>query len=289
VIFAWMQSNRSKRCSVKLLCEVLDVSRSGYYAWRGRKPSPRQDRRDRLVEQVRRVHQESAGTYGSPRVHAELLDRDVQVCLNTVAKIMTQERIRSVRARRFAIRTTDSAHDSPVAGNVLGRDFAADRPDRKWVCDITYVPTAQGVLYLAAVMDLCSRRIVGWAMADHLRTELCLDALDMALQARRPAAGLIHHSDRGVQYASASYAMALARHRTIVSMSRVGDCYDNAAMESFWGTFKTECVYPRQRPYATHEEARQEIFRYIECWYNRRRRHSAIGYVSPEAFEASLN
>jgi transposase InsO family protein len=203
---------------------------------------------------------------------------------------MKDQGIRSVRAKRFvAIRTTDSAHDRPVAGNVLGRDFAADRVDRKWCCDITYVRTAEGFLYLAAVMDLCSRKIVGWAMADHLRTELCLEALDMALQARSPGTGLVHHSDRGVQYASADYAAVLARHGITCSMSRSGDCYDNAAMESFWSTLKTELIYPRDEVYATHEEARQAIFRYVECWYNRQRRHSAIGYMSPEAFEASLN
>jgi transposase InsO family protein len=289
VIFAWIKSNRSKRFTVKALCNILDVSRGGYYAWLGRKPSRRRERRDHLVEQIRQVHADSDGTYGSPRVHAELADRRVKVCLNTVAKLMKDQGIRSVRARRFVARTTDSSHGCPVAANVLNRDFAADAPDRKWCCDITYVPTAEGFLYLAAVMDLCSRRIVGWAMAEHLRTELCLEALGMALETRSPAEGLIHHSDRGVQYASADYAAVLAEHGITCSMSRSGDCYDNAAMESFWCTLKTECVYPRQRAYATRAEARQAIFRYIECWYNRQRRHSAIGYVSPEAFEASLN
>jgi transposase InsO family protein len=289
VIFAWIKSNRSERFTVKLLCHVLNVGRSGYYAWLRREPSARRRRRAQLAEQVRRVHADSGGTYGSPRVHAELADRQVKVCLNTVAKLMKDQEIRSVRAKRFVVRTTDSAHDRPVAANVLDRDFAADRVDRKWCCDITYVPTAEGFLYLAAVMDLCSRRIVGWAMADHLRTELCLEALDMALKARNPAPGLIHHSDRGVQYASADYAATLAGHGITCSMSRGGDCYDNAAMESFWCTLKTECVYPREQGYATRAEATQAIFRYVECWYNRQRRHSAIGYVSPEAFEASLN
>jgi transposase InsO family protein len=269
------------------MCQVLNVSRSGYYAWVDRPPSRREERRAELTEQIRRVHAESFGTYGSPRVHAELAAQEVEVCVNTVAKLMRRADVRAVTHRRFVARTTDSGHDLPVAANVLGRQFQAPRPDRKWACDITYIRTGEGFLYLAAVMDLCSRRIVGWSMAEHLRTELCTDALAMALRSRGPGAGLVHHSDRGVQYASADYQRLLREHRITVSMSRRGDCYDNAAMESFWGTLKTEWVYPRE--YATREEARRSLFRYIECWYNRRRRHSAIGYMSPEQFEASLN
>lgn len=270
------------------MCDVLRVSRSGYYAWADRPPAARAARQAELVEQIRRVHEESFGTYGSPRVHAELVERQVDVCVNTVAKLMKRAQVRSVMHRKFVAATTDSNHDHPVADNLLDRAFAAERPDQKWAVDITYVPTGEGFLYLAAVMDLCSRRIVGWSMADHLRTELCTDALEMALRSRDPGAGLLHHSDRGVQYASADYQRLLQAHGGItVSMSRVGDCYDNAMMESFWGTFKTELVHHRH--YATREQARQSIFRYIECWYNRRRRHSAIGYMSPEQFEASLN
>ena len=269
------------------MCQILQVSRSGYYAWVDRPPSDRQKRRDELVEQIRAAHADSAGTYGSPRVHAELVEQKVDVCVNTVAKFMKAAGIRSIMHRKFVVRTTDSRHDLPVADNVLGRRFEASRPDQKWACDITYVPTAEGFLYLAAVIDLCSRKIVGWSMADHLRTELCFDALQMALRSRRPKEGLLHHSDRGVQYASNDYQRLLQAHGLTVSMSRCGDCYDNAMMESFWGTFKTELVHHRE--YRTREEARNSIFRYIECWYNRRRRHSAIGYVSPEQFEASLN
>ncbi len=269
------------------MCEVLQVSRSGYYAWVDRPPGERERRREELVEQIRQVHEGSAATYGSPRVHAELADRRVGVCVNTVAKLMRRAGIRSVMHRRFVARTTDSGHDLPVAPNLLGREFGAKLPDQKWCCDITYVPTREGFLYLAAVMDVCSRRIIGWGMADHLRTELCLDALDMALRSRRPGGGLVHHSDRGVQYASVDYRRMLQSHDICVSMSRAGDCYDNAMMESFWGTLKTELVH--HRDYRTRAEARQSIFRYIECWYNRRRRHSAIGYKSPEQFEASLN
>jgi transposase InsO family protein len=286
VRFDWVHRHR-RQFEVKLMCHLLQVSRSGYYAWVDRPPSQRAVRQAELTEQVRQVHAESFGTYGSPRICAELIEREVDVCVNTVAKLMRRADLRAVTHKRLVARTTDSGHGLPVAPNVLERQFAAEKPDRKWVCDITYVRTGEGFLYLAAVMDLCGRKIVGWAMADHLRTELCLEALGMALESRRPAAGLVHHSDRGVQYASVAYQEKLAEQGIACSMSRRGDCWDNAAMESFWGTLKTEWVYHQQ--YATREEARQSIFRYIECWYNRKRRHSAIGYKSPEAFEASLN
>lgn len=269
------------------MCDVLKVSRSGYYAFVDRPPSARTRRRGELTGKIRLAHEQSFGTYGSPRIHAELAGQEIEVCVNTVAKLMKEAQIQSVRRRRFVVRTTDSTHDHPVAPNVLDREFAADLPNRKWCCDITYIPTAEGFLYLAGVMDLCSRKIVGWSMADHLRTELCLDALNMALQSRRPGEGLIHHSDRGVQYASIDYSRLLQGHGISMSMSRAGECYDNAAMESFWSTLKTEWVYPQD--YKTKEQARQSIFKYIECWYNRKRRHSAIGYISPEQFEASLN
>ncbi|MCA1708565.1 MAG: IS3 family transposase [Actinobacteria bacterium] len=286
--FEWIHRQRES-FEVSVMCEVLQVSRGGYYAWVDRPPGARQRRRKELIEQIRQVHEESHGTYGSPRTHAELVERDIDVCVNTVAKLMKQAQIRSVmhRCRKFVPATTDSDHDLPVAPNRLDRQFAADLPDQKWACDITYVPTREGFLYLAAVIDLCSRKIVGWSMADHLRTELCTDALEMALRSRRPGSDLLHHSDRGVQYASVDYQRLLRAHGIAVSMSRLGDCYDNAMMESFWGTLKTELVH--HVDYATREEARSSIFRYIECWYNRRRRHSAIGYKSPEQFEASLN
>lgn len=269
------------------MCDVLGVSRSGYYAWAERPPSAREVRAAGLADAIRAAHEQSAGTYGSPRVHAELAGRGIGACVNTVAKLMKKCGIRSKMHRKFAVRTTDSTHGLPVAPNRLGREFGADLPDRKWCCDITYVPTAEGFLYLAAVIDLCSRRIVGWSMADHLRAELCADALAMAVRARRPGAGLLHHSDRGVQYASVDYRRLLQSHDIVVSMSRLGDCYDNAAMESFWGTLKTELVHHEE--YKTKDEAKASIFRYIQCWYNRRRRHSAIGYKSPEQFEAGLN
>lgn len=272
---------------VSIMCQVLEVSRSGYYAWVHRPLSDRAQRQAELTERIRQAHDASGGIYGSPRIHADLVEQEIDVCVNTVAKLMKKAEIRSVMHRKFVVRTTDSNHGLPVAPNRLDRDFLASAPNQKWCCDITYIPTEEGFLYLAAVMDLCSRRIVGWSMAEHLRTELCTDALAMAIQSRRPGAGLLHHSDRGCQYASLDYQLLLRSGNMQVSMSRSGDCYDNAAMESFWGTLKTELVHHRQ--YQTREQARQSIFAYIECWYNRRRRHSAIGYKSPEQFEASLN
>jgi transposase InsO family protein len=185
------------------------------------------------------------------------------------------------------VSTTDSRHAYPIAPNLLDRQFEASGPDQKWCCDITYIPTAEGFLYVAAVIDCFSRRIVGWSMADHLRAQLCVDALTMALVRRKPKAGLMHHSDRGVQYACCEYRSMLEEHGINASMSRTGDCYDNALMESFWGTLKTE--WTDHELYPTHAQARASIFRFMEVFYNRLRRHSAIGYMSPEQFEASLN
>src|SRR5258705_388094 len=235
------------------------------------------------------AHGDSRGTYGSPRIHAELDAAGVAVCENTVAKVMRAEGVRSITARKFRCRTTDSAHAHPIADNVLNRDFAAAAPDRKWAADISYVETDQGWLYVAVVIDLCTRRIAGWAMADHLRAELCTDALSMALGRRNPKAdaGLVHHSDRGCQYACGAYRELLEARAITCSMSRRGDCYDNALAQSFWGTLKRELVHPQH--YATRAQATASIFEWIECWYNRKRRHSALGYKSPEEFEAALN
>ena len=273
---------------VARMCQVLKVSRSGYYDWLRRPKSKRQERQEHLLEQIRQSHAENRQVYGAPRVHADLEEKGVKVCRNTVAKLMRKAGISSKVRRRFVVRTTDAKHEHPVASNALaGRFDAWEKPNRAWCCDITYVPTDQGFLYLAAVMDLCSRKIVGWAMADHLRAELCLDALGMALEQRRPGQGLLHHSDRGVQYACEVYQSLLEERGIECSMSGTGNCYDNAAMESFFGTLKTELVYHEHYP--THEQARRSIFEYIEVFYNRQRRHSALGYRSPVAFEASLN
>jgi putative transposase len=275
---------------VSVMCDILEVTRGGFYAHAGRPASAREVRRAELVGKVRQAHAESGGLYGSPRVTAELNASEVKVCENTVAKLMQEERIRSKVAARFKPRTTDSNHPNPVADNLLDREFEAKMPNQKWCVDITCIPTNEGTLYLAAVIDLCSRKIVGWSMADHMRTELCLDALNMAILQRRPGKDLLHHSDRGSQYASDDYRGRLATLGITCSMSGRGDCYDNAVMESFWGTYKQESVY--QQPngrFENHGQARVETFKYIELFYNRRRRHSAIGYVSPETFEASLN
>ena len=271
---------------VCVMCRVLRVARSGYYAWRRRGPSARSMRRTELAGKIRRVHSQSRGTYGSPRVHRALAAEGERVCENTVAKIMQNERIAARKKRKFVPRTTDSTHDQPIAPNVLNRQFIVARPDTHWVADITYLPTATGWLYLAAVLDLCTRKIVGWSMADHLRTELAADALRMALDRRNPAPGLLLHSDRGVQYASDEYQRLMAKHGLTCSMSGVGDCWDNAVMESFFSTLKTELVH--QRTYATHDEARASVFEWIEVFYNRQRLHSTLGYQSPEAFEKSL-
>lgn len=284
-----MHSQRGKY-PLELMCGLLLVSRSGYYAWLrrlGREPGQREKRRMELVEKIRVSHEQSRSTYGSPRVYQELKAAGEGVCRNTVARLMRQEQIRSITRGRFRVRTTDSTHGHPIAANRLDRCFQRDLPNQAWCADITYIHTGQGWLYLAAVMDLCSRKIVGWSMADHLRSELCLDAIAMAARQRKPAAGLVHHSDRGVQYACGDYQAELAELKMVGSMSRRGDCYDNAVMESFFKTLKTELVYHRQ--FATRAEAMSSIFEYIEVFYNRKRRHSSLGYVSPEAYEAALN
>jgi transposase InsO family protein len=269
------------------MCEVLQVSRAGYYAFDKRPPSHRQQRRAQLEGEIRRAHMDSRKLYGSPRIHRQLLAGGIKVSLNTVAKVMRQRQIRSKIHKKFKPRTTDSSHGLAVADNLLDRRFHWKRPNQAWCCDITYIHTAQGVLYLAAVLDLCSRKIVGWSMADHMKASLCVEALEMALLRRKVPPGLICHSDRGRQYASEDYQRLLNKHQLVCSMSNIGDCYDNAPAESLWGTIKTEEVY--QRRYATRAEAQLAIFEFIEVFYNRRRLHSAIGYQSPEAFEAGLN
>lgn len=269
------------------MCDGLQVSKSGYYAWKHRPASSRQIRREELMEQISESYKMSDRTYGSPRVYLDLKEAGVAVCENTVARYMRQASMAAKSHRRFRVLTTDSSHDQPIAANRLERRFEASAPDRKWCCDITYIPTGEGWLYLACVIDLFSRRIVGWAMADHLRAELPLEALNMAVHQRQPGPDLLHHSDRGVQYACEAYRAMLDRHNMTASMSRRGNCHDNAVMESFFGTLKTELVHHER--YRTRADARSSIFRYIEGWYNRRRRHSAIGYMSPEQFEASRN
>jgi putative transposase len=272
---------------VDLVCRVLEVSRSGYYAWQQRPPSETACRQAALVSEIRQAHRESRGTYGSPRVQRELAARGVHCSENTVAKLMRREGIRSKTRRRFVVRTTDSQHGHPIAPNRLGQRFDEPHPDRTWAADITYIPTQEGWLYLAAVIDLCTRKIVGWATGDSLRAVLVCEALRMALVQRAPRAPVLHHSDRGVQYACDDYQALLAAHDLVPSMSRRGNCYDNAVMESFFGTLKTELVHHERYP--TRDAARQSLFEYIEVFYNRQRRHSALNYQSPHEFEMNLN
>jgi putative transposase len=273
------------RWPVSVICRVLKVTRSGFYLWKKRKPSARQVRQQKLLKKIRIKHRENRELYGSPRVHRALRVDGVQVCRNTVAKLMRQAKIRAKTRRRYVPRTTDSGHRKPIADNLLSRDFAAAAPNQKWLADITYVPTDEDWLFLAGVLDCFSRRIVGWSMCEGMPTDLASDALKMALLHRQPGRDLLHHSDRGAQYASEDYQQLLIEHGIAVSMSGRGNCYDNAMMESFWATLKTELIY--QQNYATREEARQSIFEYIEVFYNRKRLHSSLGYQSPEAFEAA--
>jgi putative transposase len=285
VRFAFIHERR-RRWPVGVMCRVLKVSRSGYYAWRGRKPSRRAEREEELIEKIRQVHAQSRGLYGYPRAHRALLVDGEVVSRNTVARLMRKAKIRAKSRRKYVPRTTDSRHGKPVADNVLKREFASPAPNRKWLADITYVPTKEGWLYLAAVLDTFSRKVVGWSMQDHMETDLVSDALKMALLHRQPAgARLLHHSDRGSQYASDDYQHLLKQHGITASMSNAGDCYDNAMMESLWATLKCECVH--QQSYATHEQAEASLFEYIEVFYNRKRLHSSLGYVSPESFEAA--
>ena len=268
---------------VALMCEVLGVSPAGYYAWRSRPESRRSAANRALVDDIKRVHRDTRGRYGSPRIHVELKAQGRGASRGRIERLMRRHGIRAIMARPRRVRTTDSRHDLPIAPNLLDRSFSATAPNRVWLADITYIETDQGWLYLAAVMDLYSRRIVGWAMADHLRAGLPLAALRMAISAQRPGVGLIHHSDRGVQYASADYRKLMQSAGLRASMSRKGDCYDNAPMESFFHTLKTELVHHRH--YATRAEAARDLFAYIEGFYNRIRRHSAIGYISPIEME----
>jgi len=284
VKFSFIKEHR-RRWPVALICRVLKVSRSGFFAWLRRPASKRDRRRRELIEKIRVAHQENREFYGSPRVHRALLIDGEVVSRNTVAKLMRQEKIRARNKRKFVPRTTDSRHRHPVAANLLDRQFQSSGPDRKWVADITYVPTDEGWLYLAGVLDCFSRKIVGWSMADHMETSLASDALQMALVHRGLGNGLLHHSDRGVQYASEDYQHLLNSHGLTASMSGKGDCWDNAMMESFWATLKTELIH--QNSYATREQAKAAIFEYIEVFYNRKRLHSSLGYVSPESFEAA--
>lgn len=264
------------------MCRVLEVSVSGYYAWRKRPSSQREEANQRLVQQIKAIHAQSRQTYGSPRVCAALRATGQTYNRQRVARLMRLYHVQPKRRRQYRT-TTQSKHAYPVAANELNRDFHAAAPNRKWVADITYVPTREGWLYLAVIMDLFSRKIVGWAMDSRITTELTCAALQMALATRRPGTDLLHHSDRGSQYASHDYQVLLHGAGIRVSMSRSGDCYDNAAMESFFGTLKAELL--AEGTYETRQQAKTAIFAYIETFYNRQRRHSSLNYLTPEEFE----
>jgi len=267
---------------IEKMCRVLGVGRSGYYAWRSRPTSLRAELDEALLAKIEQEYQLSRGTYGSPRIHAALRNQGVQCGRKRVARLMRLHQMTGrKRQKRHPVTTQRDANAIP-APNLLNQDFSASAPNQKWVSDITYIETEEGWLYLASILDLFSRKVVGWAMADHMQTALVEDALKMALLQRQPEAGLLHHSDQGRQYTSAAYRGRLAHSHCQVSMSRVGNCYDNAVMESFFGTLKTECA---SQLFATRAQARTAIFEFIEAWYNRQRLHSSLDYLSPTEFE----
>ena len=268
---------------IAVMCDVFAVSRSGYYAWREKPVSKRKRANGKLLKEIRTVHHESRQTYGSPRVYQALKQKNVPCSENRVARLMKEDGLRAKTKRRFKV-TTHSKHNLPVAPNLLQRDFSPKKPDQVWAGDITYIWTAAGWLYLAVVIDLFSRSVVGWAMNKHMTRRLVMDSLTMAIQRRSPSPGLIFHSDRGSQYASADFQSLLAKHNMLCSMSRKGDCWDNAPVESFFGSLKQELVFHQK--YLTRFHARQSIFEYIERFYNCRRLHSTLGFKSPARYEA---
>jgi len=268
---------------VTVMCKVLGLSTSGYYAWRARPESPRAAANRALLDDIARIHAGSHGTYGSPRIHAVLRGHGRRAGRSRIERLMRHVGIRGLAALPRRARTTDSRHDYPIAPNRLARNFQAARPNQVWLADLTYIPTAEGWLYLAAILDMHTRKIVGWSMRQTLHAEIAIDALNMAIERQRPPPGLIHHSDRGIQYAAGSYRQVLAQSGISPSMSRKGNCWDNAPMESFFHTLKSERVH--HRVYATRDQARRDLFQYIEGFYNPHRLHSALGYLSPEEME----
>jgi putative transposase len=278
VTFGFVDEHRAV-WPVRMMCRVLGISPSGYYAWR-RRPESRRAGEDRaLLHHIRAVHEDSAGTYGAPRVHATLRAHGRRVGRHRVARLMRRAGLRGLAALPRRVRTTDSRHAYPIAPNRLGRNFVASRPNAVWLADLTYVPTGEGWLFLAAVIDLFTRKVVGWAMRPTLHAEIAIDALRMAIARQRPAPDLIHHSDRGIQYAADAYRRILVAAGITPSMSRKGNCLDNAPMESFFHTLKIERVH--RQTYPTRDAARRDLFGYIEGFYNSRRLHSALGYRSP--------
>lgn len=284
--YAFIEGQRTRH-AVRRLCELLEVSSAGYYEWRGRPRSSRSTVDERLQAEIVRVHTASRKTYGRPRIHAELREAGMKVSAKRIARLMKTSGIQGLRPRRF-VRTTDSKHPNPIAENILARTFdpaVIGGLNRVWAGDITYVPTREGWLYLAVVLDLGSRRVVGWSMDATMRDDLVVAALGAALMQRRPQEEVLFHSDRGSQYASTDFRAIANRHKIKLSMSRKGNCWDNAVVESFFGTLKSELGDP---VWPTQEAARSAIFKYIEAWYNPLRRHSTLGYVSPNQYESLL-
>ncbi len=279
--YRFIQAHRAE-FSLCALCRAMQVSRTGYYAWERRPVSSRQKANEQLTQHIRLHFEASARTYGSPRVYSDLTEAGIACSEKRVARLMRLENLRAILPKRFVV-TTDSHHTFAVAENVLAREFACETPNAKWSSDLTYVWTGEGWLYLAVILDLFSRRVVGWAMGATLERSLVLSALSMAQGNRDPPSGLLLHSDRGSQYASHDYQKVLREAGIVCSMSRKGNCWDNAPTESFFATLKKECVH-RTR-FSTRAEAKGAIFRWIEVWYNRKRRHSSLGYLSPETFE----
>jgi putative transposase len=273
---AWRQ-----QYPVALMCRVFEVSESGYYAWRDRPLSPRTQDNARLEIEIRAAHQRTRETCGPERLQRDLADHGIQVGVDRIKRLRKKLGLRCKQKRKFKV-TTDSRHNLPVAPNLLGRDFSVPAPNRVWVSDITYVPTDEGWLYLAGLKDLFNGELVGYAMSERMTKNLVMQALFRATSAKRPARGLVHHSDRGSQYCSDNYQKLLKQFGMAASMSRKGDCWDNAPMESFWGTLKNELVHHRR--FCTRAQAVQEITEYIEIFYNRQRKQARLGYLSPAAF-----
>jgi putative transposase len=284
VKYAFIRGHERKY-PIEVMCLVLRASKSGYYDWRQGRVSPRLLRRQQLLEEIKRIHEESRGNYGSPRITRELRNRGIVVNKKTVAEVMKENGIQAKHRKKFKA-TTNSKHKLPLAKNRLKRNFNAKKPNQAWVSDITYIRTDEGWLYLATFIDLFSRKVVGWSMSERMTSDLVVDAFRMALFRQKRKAPKVVHSDRGVQYASEAFRNELKAHGCKRSMSKKGDCWDNAVAESFFGTLKTELVHHEK--YKTREQARLSIFDYIEVFYNRRRLHSYLNYVSPEDFEKSM-
>ncbi|WP_241243166.1 IS3 family transposase [Paenibacillus whitsoniae] len=278
-----MEDHRSE-FRLEKMCNVLKVSRSGYYKWKSADVSERAKRKEKLTKRIIWHYYDSDETYGSPRIHKELLKEGWTVAERTVGLIMREQGLRSCMARKFRVTTTDSNHDQPIAPNVLEQDFKATKPNEKWVADITYIPCCQGKLYLASILDLYTKEIVGWKLSGRMTTDLVMEALDQAYDSKKPGKGLIHHSDRGSQYASKEYREQLESYQMKPSMSRKGNCYDNACIEAFHSILKRECIYSKPK-FKTKQEAQEKLFQYIEFFYNRKRSNSTIGYMSPVRFE----